>query len=144
MVFARPVPIVRSLRPFPVPTPVVTSTRESVMSRHSLGVLAALFLAALPVAAQSRLPAIRTLGPITARSAEPLGAVSTAVPLPDGRVLVNDVLQRRVVMFDSTLSQVSVVADTPAPRRTPTVRGGAVSSATEGIRRSSSTLPPSR
>ena len=73
---------------------------------------ALLVLATLPVTAQSRLPAIRTLGPITARSAEPLGAVSTAVPLPNGRVLVNDVLQRRVVMFDSTLAQVSVVADT--------------------------------
>lgn len=73
---------------------------------------ALLVLATLPATAQSRLPAIRTLGPITARSAEPLGAVSTAVPLPDGRVLVNDVLQRRVVMFDSTLAQVSVVADT--------------------------------
>lgn len=91
---------------------VIAFTRDSVMSRHPLGALAALLLAALPVGAQSRLPAIRTLGPITARSAEPLGAVSAAVPLPDGRVLVNDVLQRRVVMFDSTLAQMSVVADT--------------------------------
>lgn len=92
--------------------PVFVFSRESVMSRHRLGAFAALLLATVPAAAQSRLPAVRSLGPITARSAEPLGAVSAAVPLPDGRVLVNDVLQRRVVMFDSTLAQVTVVADT--------------------------------
>lgn len=74
-------------------------------------VAALLACAALPAAAQSRLPAVRPLGPILARASEPLGAVSAAVPLPDGRVLVNDVLQRRVVMFDSTLTQVTVVAD---------------------------------
>src|SRR5438067_11510038 len=58
------------------------------------------------------LPAIRQLGPVTAVSKEPLGAVSTLRHLPDGRVLVNDIIGRRVVMFDSSLSTVTVVADT--------------------------------
>jgi hypothetical protein len=83
---------------------------SSFVSR-SIRLAALLAGAAMPAAAQSRLPAIRPLGPILSRATEPLGAVSAAVPLPGGRVLVNDVLQRRVVMFDSTLAQVTVVAD---------------------------------
>lgn len=74
---------------------------------------AALALAAAPLAAQqAKLPPVRQLGPVTARSSEPLGSVATAVPLPGGKVLVNDILNRRVVMFDSTLANVTVVADT--------------------------------
>ena len=58
------------------------------------------------------LPAIRQLGPVTAVSKDSLGAVSSIRHLPNGRVLVNDIIRRRVVMFDSTLSSVAVVADT--------------------------------
>lgn len=68
-------------------------------------------LGAAPVAAQQKLPAITPLTPILARSQEPMGAVSTVATLPGGRVLVNDILGRRVVMFDSTLAMVAVVAD---------------------------------
>ncbi|HEV7839619.1 MAG TPA: hypothetical protein VGO75_16230, partial [Gemmatimonadaceae bacterium] len=74
-----------------------------------------LFLAALciarPVSAQT-LPPIRQLGPVTRVATEPLGAVSNVRQLPGGRVLVNDIIGRRVVLFDSTLSQFTVVADT--------------------------------
>ena len=58
------------------------------------------------------LPPVRQLGPVTAVAKEPLGSVTTVRHLPDGRVLVNDIVGRRVVMFDSALSLVSVVADT--------------------------------
>src|SRR6478672_10307222 len=58
------------------------------------------------------LPPIRQLGPVTAVAKEPLGAVTTVRSLPDGRVLVNDIIGRRVVMFDSSLATVTVVADT--------------------------------
>src|SRR6266566_3253751 len=64
-----------------------------------------------PCMAQS-LPPVRQLGPVTAVAKEPLGAVSTVRHLPDGRLLVNDILGRRIVMFDSTLSTVTVIADT--------------------------------
>ena len=64
-----------------------------------------------PSIAQS-LPPVRQLGPVTAVAKEPLGAVSSVRHLPDGRVLVNDILGRRVVLFDSSLSTVTVVADT--------------------------------
>jgi hypothetical protein len=58
------------------------------------------------------LPPIRQLGPVTAVAKESLGAVSSVRHLPDGRVLVNDILGRRVVMFDSSLATATVIADT--------------------------------
>lgn len=58
------------------------------------------------------LPPIRQLGPVTAVTREQLGAVSSVRPLPGGRVLVNDIIGRRVLMLDSTLTNVTVVADT--------------------------------
>jgi len=71
---------------------------------------------AAPLVAQQqvKVPPVRPLGPVLARSSEPLGAVSTVVTLPGGKVLVNDILQRRVVMFDSTLKLISVIADSTA------------------------------
>ena len=81
------------------------------MKNLSLSVTA---IATLPTSlciAQS-LPPIRQLGPVTAVSKDSLGAVSSIRHLPNGRVLVNDIIRRRVVMFDSTLSSVTVVADT--------------------------------
>ena len=58
------------------------------------------------------LPPVRQLGPVTAVAKEPLGAVSGVRHLPNGRVLVNDIIGRRVLMFDSSLAGVTVVADT--------------------------------
>ena len=63
-----------------------------------------------PVIAQ-RAPAVRPLGSITRVSTEPLASVTTAVALSDGRVYVNDVASRRVLLFDSTLATAKVVAD---------------------------------
>src|SRR3954463_5801167 len=75
--------------------------------------LSIIALAALnsPASAQS-LPPVRQLGPVTAVAKELLGAISGIRQLPDGRVLVNDIIARRVLMFDSTLSSINVVADT--------------------------------
>jgi hypothetical protein len=73
-------------------------------------------IALIPLANQSSLaqslPPIRQLGPVTAVAKEPLGAVSSVRHLPDGRVLVNDILGRRVVLFDSSLATATLVADT--------------------------------
>src|SRR5574342_573475 len=57
------------------------------------------------------LPPVRPLGATVARSTEPMGTVTTAVALPGGKVLVNDILKRRVLLLDSTFTQVTVVAD---------------------------------
>jgi len=40
-----------------------------------------------------------------------MGSVSSTVALPGGKVLVNDILKRRVLLMDSTFTQVTVVAD---------------------------------
>ena len=63
-------------------------------------------------AVAQKLPPIRPLGPVEHVSTELLGAVSSVRALPGGRVLVNDISGRRVVLFDATLSTVTVVADT--------------------------------
>ncbi|MDH5235153.1 MAG: hypothetical protein OEW77_09330 [Gemmatimonadota bacterium] len=84
-----------------------------------------LALFASPAAAQQKLPVLTPISPIRARSTEPMGAVSTVATLPGGRVLVNDILGRRVVLFDSTLTLVRVVADsTGATANAYGARGG--------------------
>jgi hypothetical protein len=73
-----------------------------------------LFLAvtALPWAtnAQSR-PPIRQLGPVQATSTDTLGFATNIRALPGGRLLINDVTSRRVLLVDSTFALVSIVAD---------------------------------
>src|SRR5688572_23434653 len=73
-----------------------------------------LFFAALltstPALSQT-LPPVRPIGATVARSTEPMGSTSTAIALPGGKVLVNDIIKRRVLMLDSTFTQVTVVAD---------------------------------
>jgi hypothetical protein len=95
-------------------------------TRRTLVALLALGSGATLLPAQSaKLPELRPLTRVLSRSTESLGSIATAVPLPGGRVLVNDILQRRVVMFDSTLTQVAVVADTtPATGNAYGARGG--------------------
>ena len=58
---------------------------------------------AAAAAAWSRRPHIRPIH---------LPARRRHVPMPDGRVLVNDITARRVLLFDSTLTKASIVADT--------------------------------
>lgn len=61
--------------------------------------------------AQAR-PAVRQLGAVLHVSAEPLASAAAALPMPGGRVLVNDITGRRLLLFDSTLAKASVIADT--------------------------------
>src|SRR5688572_6881684 len=70
----------------------------------------AALLATTPAFGQS-LPPVRPLGATVARSTEQMGTVTTAIPLPGGKVLVNDILKRRVLLLDSTFTEVTVVAD---------------------------------
>lgn len=71
-----------------------------------------LVLLSVPVAvvAQQR-PAIRPLGAVIARSTETLGSVPAVRHLPNAGVLVNDMARRRVVLFDSSLTRFTLVAD---------------------------------
>ncbi len=61
-------------------------------------------------------PPVRPLGPITAVAAESLASVASAVPVAGGRVYVNDILARRLLLFDSGLTRATVVADTSGER----------------------------
>jgi hypothetical protein len=77
----------------------------------ALAVTLALLDASLLAAQQ--LPPIRPLGPVTHVSPKGvLGAVSLARPLSNGGVIVNDIKRRQLVLFDSSLTRVKVVADT--------------------------------
>ena len=76
------------------------------------GLIAVALLAASGVRASGqRPPPIRAIGPITHVSSEPLASVASALRLSDGRVFVNDIVARRVVLFDSTLASGHVVTD---------------------------------
>jgi hypothetical protein len=71
-----------------------------------------LFVAAAHAPAGAQLPPVRQIAPAATMTSEKLGAVSTIRRLSDGRVLVNDIIGRRVLLFDSTLRAFTVVADT--------------------------------
>jgi len=74
--------------------------------------LALLFTLAARVGMAQTGPPVRPLGPVLATSLEHLGSVSQVVAIADGRVLVNDISGRRVLMFDPTLTSATVIADT--------------------------------
>jgi hypothetical protein len=59
-------------------------------------------------------PPIRQIGHLEHMTSDSLASVSSALALPDGRVLVNDRVGHRVLLYDSTLSHATVVADTTA------------------------------
>ena len=71
-------------------------------------------------------PAIRPLGAVAATSAEPLGLVNNIRALPGGKLLVNDMTGRRVLLMDSTFAVLKVVADTTPGN--PNSYGGGVAS----------------
>ena len=81
------------------------------MMRHRSMLL--LMLGAGTAGAQ-QLPPIRQLGPVVAKSDAAWANIASVRALPGGRVLVNDFGGRKVVLLDSALATVTVVADTTA------------------------------
>jgi hypothetical protein len=73
--------------------------------------LAPAALAAQAPARPAAPPPVRPLAAAEARAAEALGSAAQVRALPGGRVLVNDMARRRVLLFDSTLARYTVVAD---------------------------------
>jgi hypothetical protein len=87
------------------------------------GVATSIAVAAGTVSAQQR-PPLRELGPMIFTS-EALGALSGMRPLPGGRVLVNDPAKRQVLLLDSSLKVIGIVADTTrATQNSYGTRGG--------------------
>lgn len=74
-----------------------------------LSVFPALLLAG--AAGAQGLPPIRQLGAVAATTNDSLGGVLTVRALPGGHVLVNDLMSRRLLLFDSTLNSAKIVAD---------------------------------
>src|SRR5688572_285892 len=64
-----------------------------------------------PAMAQRAVPT-RTLGPVVARTTEPLKSAYSIRPLSDGRVLVSDYTSREVRLLDASLSSSTLIADT--------------------------------
>ena len=87
---------------------------EDAMNVHVRGAFALALVAGAAAASAQTLPPVRPIGPLLATSAEPMVAVSQVRALPGGRVLVNDNTGRRVLLFDSTLTHFTIVADTTA------------------------------
>jgi hypothetical protein len=98
---------------------------SSTLTRRSIAaLLAGAAIGQSARAQQSSRPPLRALGPALATSA-PMGAVAAVQPLPGGRLLVNDPLKRQVVLLDSSLKQLAVVADTtPATKNAYGARNG--------------------
>jgi hypothetical protein len=57
-------------------------------------------------------PAVRAIGRLERTTSDSLASAAAALPLAGGRVLVNDIAARRLLLFDSTLSHPQVIADT--------------------------------
>ncbi|MEP6692134.1 MAG: hypothetical protein ABJD07_13320 [Gemmatimonadaceae bacterium] len=64
-----------------------------------------------PGAPPSTLPPVRALGQIVRASTPQFGSVAAVRALSNGNVVVNDITGRRVVLFDSTLANATLVAD---------------------------------
>ncbi len=88
--------------------------------------LAGLALAAADVGAQ-QLPPVRPLGAVVAVSKDGLGAVSAARQLPNGKVLVNDINERKLMLFEPDLASFTIIADSTA------ATGNAYSSRAAGL-----------
>ncbi len=73
---------------------------------------AALLCTATPgLGQQQQPPPVRQIGTVTAVSRESLASVTAAVEVAGGRVYVNDIIARRVLLYDSTLTNPTVIAD---------------------------------
>ncbi len=66
--------------------------------------------APLALPAQTR-PPITPVGAVKASTTDSLGNITNIRALPGGRLLVNDAPSRRVLLLDSTMKTISVVAD---------------------------------
>jgi len=74
------------------------------------------------------LPPVHQLGARIAMSRDSLGRIAGIRELSDGRVIVNDVGKRRLLMYDSTLTRATVVVDSTSTgaRKAYGPRGGGI------------------
>ena len=82
-------------------------------ARFLIAAAVAAVFASANVAAQKP-TVVRQLGTLEHVTKDSLASAAQALPMSGGRVLVNDITGRRVLLFDSTLAHPTVVADTTA------------------------------
>jgi hypothetical protein len=82
------------------------------VTRRALVIAAAAVAGGSAAVAQGSPPPLRPLGRVLFTSTEPLASVSQVRAVGGGRVIVHDNAGRRVLIFDSTLTTVTVIADT--------------------------------
>jgi hypothetical protein len=76
----------------------------------SIGALAIVTIVT-PCRAQQQPPPVRPLGPITNVSRDSVASVAAAVEVAGGRVFVNDIVARRLLLYEPTLDSAVVIAD---------------------------------
>jgi hypothetical protein len=81
------------------------------MIRYRMFLFTLTALALVPALGAQTRPPIRPLGAVHATTTDSLGMVNNVRALPGGRLLINDATSRRVLLVDSTLKTVSIVAD---------------------------------
>jgi hypothetical protein len=96
-----------------------------LVSTAALSMAVANTLHAQPGTSTSR-PPIRKLGDVVATTSDSLGTVTNVRALPGGKLLVNDMTGRRVLLMDSTFKVLKVVADTTPGN--PNAYGGGMAS----------------
>jgi hypothetical protein len=63
----------------------------------------------------ARFPGARPLGPVVAITAEGLKSVQSVIELSSGRVVINDRIGRRLLLYDASLSTATVILSDTAP-----------------------------
>lgn len=96
-----------------------------LVSTAALSIAVTSALDAQPSTSTSR-PPIRKLGDVVATTSESLGTVTNVRALPGGKLLVNDMTGRRVLLMDSAFTVIKVVADTTPGN--PNSYGGGIAS----------------
>lgn len=70
--------------------------------------------AGLPALLSAQGPPIQKIATATAISTEPIGVIAAVRELPNGNILVNDIMRRRVMVMDSTMKLVGIALDSAA------------------------------
>ena len=73
--------------------------------------LASLFVVAGSLSLVAQAPAVRLINAPDASTKPVLGLAAAVRQLPDGKLLVNDIQKRQLLLFDPTLANAAVIAD---------------------------------
>ncbi len=106
---------------------VAVENARFAMTMRVLVTVATVAAVTAALGAQPVLPPIRPIGPVVRVSAHGLlRSAATARQFPDGRVIVGDLVDKRVVILDATLQHRTTVGDTTATGSAATFLAGVI------------------